>query len=205
MKQTFFHILSTASVTLILTLAACTSHDDQALDPSPKLASQLSPAARERMSQRKEDALTKREMIQVEEENKTSPYRYVTSTERHSIFGQLVMQSTLSKQIHGQGITLLAPTNKAMEIMGDWQLLMQLESRDALDEFIQHHILPQKLTYDKFKTQDSHECLAGKTLPVNVRGGITINDARVRSGDVITANGTVLALDDVVMIPSLLR
>ena len=40
---------------------------------------------------------------------------------------------------------------------------------------------------------------------MNVRGGITINDARVRSGDVITANGTVLALDDVVMIPSFLR
>ena len=40
---------------------------------------------------------------------------------------------------------------------------------------------------------------------LDLGGGITINDARVRSGDVITSNGTVLALDDVVMTPAFLR
>ena len=88
-------------------------------DPTAK----MSPAARERMEQREEDALKKQSMSQDEVENKMSPYRYVVSTELHSIFGQLVKQSTLAKHIHGRGVTLLAPTDKAMEAMGDWKLL----------------------------------------------------------------------------------
>ena len=170
-------------------------------DPTAK----MSPAARERMEQREEDALKKQSMSQDEVENKMSPYRYVVSTELHSIFGQLVKQSTLAKHIHGRGVTLLAPTDKAMDAMGDWKLLTRQAYRAELDEFVGHHVLPFNLSYEKFKAKDSHECLAGQILPVDVRGGITINDARVRSGDVVTSNGTVLALDDVVMIPSFLR
>jgi len=205
MKQTFFHIFSTAGVMLALTLAGCTTEGTQNQEAHPNPTAKMSPAARERMEQREEDALKKQSMSQDEVENKMSPYRYVVSTELHSIFGQLVKQSTLAKHIHGRGVTLLAPTDNAMEAMGDWKLLTRQAYRAELDEFVGHHVLPFNLSYEKFKAKDSHECLAGQILPVNVRGGITINDARVRSGDVITSNGTVLALDDVVMIPSFLR
>ena len=205
MKQTFFHIFSTASVMLALTLAGCATEGNQNQEAHPDPTAKMSPAARERMEQREEDALKKQSMSQDEVENKMSPYRYVVSTELHSIFGRLVKQSTLAKHIHGQGVTLLAPTNNAMEAMGDWKLLTRQAYRAELDEFVGHHVLPFNLSYEKFKAKDSHECLAGQILPVNVRGGITINDARVRSGDVITSNGTVLALDDVVMTPSFLR
>ena len=205
MKQTFFHIFSTAGVMLALTLVGCATEGTQNQEAHPDPTAKMSPAARERMEQREEDALKKQSMSQDEVENKMSPYRYVVSTELHSIFGQLVKQSTLAKHIHGRGVTLLAPTDKAMEDMGDWKLLTRQAYRAELDEFVGHHVLPFNLSYEKFKSKDSHECLAGQTLPVNVRGGITINGARVRSGDVMTSNGTVLALDDVVMTPSFLR
>lgn len=205
MKQTFFHILSTVGMMLALALACCTTEGDHTKDVIPNPSSKMSPAARERMEQREEDALKKQSMSRDQVENQISPYRYVVSTELHSIFGQLVKQSTLAKHIHGQGVTLLAPTDKAMEAMGDWKLLTRQRYRAELDQFVGHHVLPVSLSYEKFKTKDSHECLAGQILPVSVRGGITINDARVRSGNVITSNGTVLALDDVVMIPSFLR
>ena len=205
MKQTFFHIFSTAGVMLALTLVGCATEGTQNQEAHPDPTAKMSPAARERMEQREEDALKKQSMSQDEVENKMSPYRYVVSTELHSIFGQLVKQSTLAKHIHGRGVTLLAPTDKAMEDMGDWKLLTRQAYRAELDEFVGHHVLPMNLSYEKFKTKDSHECLAGQILPVNVRGGITINGARVRSGDVMTSNGTVLALDDVVMTPSFLR
>ena len=205
MKQIFFHIFSTVGVVLALMLAGCTAEGNPKQEAAPNPTAKMSPAARERMEQREEDALKKQSMSQDEVENKMSPYRYVVSTELHSIFGQLVKQSTLAKHIHGRGVTLLAPTDKAMEDMGDWKLLTRQAYRAELDEFVGHHVLPFNLSYEKFKTKDSHECLAGQTLPVNVRGGITINGARVRSGDVMTSNGTVLALDDVVMTPSFLR
>ena len=205
MKQIFFHIFSTVGVVVALTLAGCTAEGNPKQEAAPNPTAKMSPAARERMEQREEDALKKQSMSQDDVENKMSPYRYVVSTELHSIFGQLVKQSTLAKHIHGQGVTLLAPTDKAMEDMGDWKLLTRQAYRAELDEFVGHHVLPFNLSYEKFKSKDSHECLAGQTLPVNVRGGITINGARVRSGDVMTSNGTVLALDDVVMTPSFLR
>ncbi|MGB1055386.1 MAG: fasciclin domain-containing protein [Flavobacteriales bacterium] len=203
MKLTLFHMFFTVGVMLALTLTGCTSEENKEPDPAP--TAKMSPAARERMEQREEDVLKKQSMSKDEVENNLSPYRYVVSTKLHSIFGQLVKQSTLAKQIHGQGVTLLAPTDKAMEAMGEWKLLTRQEYRAELDQFVGHHVLPSNLTYEKFKAKDSHKCLAGETLPVNVRGGITINDARVRSGDVITSNGTVLALDDVVMTPAFLR
>lgn len=203
MKQTLFHMFFTVGVLLALTLTGCSSEENKEPDPAP--TAKMSPAARERMEQREEDVLKKQSMSKDEVENNLSPYRYVVSTKLHSIFGQLVKQSTLAKQIHGQGVTLLAPTDKAMEAMGEWKLLTRQEYRAELDQFVGHHVLPSNLTYEKFKAKDSHKCLAGETLPVNVRGGITINDARVRSGDVITSNGTVLALDDVVMTPAFLR
>ena len=203
MKQTLFHMFFTVGVLLALTLTGCSSEENKEPDPAP--TAKMSPAARERMEQREEDVLKKQSMSKDEVENNLSPYRYVVSTKLHSIFGQLVKQSTLAKQIHGQGVTLLAPTDKAMEAMGEWKLLTRQEYRAELDQFVGHHVLPSNLTYEKFKAKNSHKCLAGETLPVNVRGGITINDARVRSGDVITSNGTVLALDDVVMTPAFLR
>ena len=205
MKQIFFHIFSTVGVVVALMLAGCTAEGNPNQEAAPNPTAKMSPAARERMEQREEDALKKQSMSQDDVENKMSPYRYVVSTELHSIFGQLVKQSTLAKHIHGRGVTLLAPTDKAMEDMGDWKLLTRQAYRAELDEFVGHHVLPMNLSYEKFKTKDSHECLAGQILPVNVRGGITINGARVRSGDVMTSNGTVLALDDVVMTPSFLR
>ena len=205
MKQIFFHIFSTVGVVLALTLTGCAVEGNPNPEAAPNPAAKMSPAARERMEQREEDALKKQSMSQDEVENKMSPYRYVVSTELHSIFGQLVKQSTLAKHIHGRGVTLLAPTDKAMEAMGDWKLLTRKTYRAELDAFVGHHVLPFNLSYEKFKSKDSHECLAGQILPVDVRGGITINKARVRSGDVVTSNGTVLALDDVVMIPSFLR
>ena len=142
MKQTFFHIFSTVGVVLALMLAGCTAEGNPNQEAAPNPTAKMSPAARERMEQREEDALKKQSMSQDEVENKMSPYRYVVSTELHSIFGQLVKQSTLAKHIHGRGVTLLAPTNKAMEAMGDWKLLTRQAYRAELDEFVGHTCLP---------------------------------------------------------------
>ena len=73
MKQTFFHIFSTASVMLALTLAGCATEGNQNQEAHPDPTAKMSPAARERMEQREEDALKKQSMSQDEVENKMSP------------------------------------------------------------------------------------------------------------------------------------
>mgnify|MGYP004370276179 CR=1 FL=1 len=46
------------------------------------------------MERQKQEALRLRTLGKVKEENTLSPYRYVTSTERYTIFGSLVKAST---------------------------------------------------------------------------------------------------------------
>ena len=53
-----------------------------------------------------------RDMSKVAKENTLSPYRYVTSTERYSIFGSLVKASSLSRSIHSQVSPCCAPKTK---------------------------------------------------------------------------------------------
>ena len=202
MKQTLFHMFFTAGVMLALTLTGCTSEENKEPDPAP--TAKMSPAARERMEQREEDVLKKQSMSKDEVENNLSPYRYVVSTKLHSIFGQLVKQSTLQTNSRAR-LHAFGSHQQGHGSHGRLETVDRQAYRAELDEFVGHHVLPVNLSYEKFKAKDSHKCLAGQILPVNVRGGITINDARVRSGDVITSNGTALALDDVVMTPSFLR
>lgn len=145
------------------------------------------------------------EMNKVKVENKISPYRYVISTERHSRFGQLVKASSLSRTIHSGGVTLLCPTDDAFENWTPWLQLIKEGKQYEIDDFVGNHVIPMTLTYDDLKSKDTHATLAGTTLEISTRGGVTANKARVRSGHVITENGHVIGLDDLAYVPQALR
>lgn len=145
------------------------------------------------------------EMNKVKVENKISPYRYVISTERYSRFGQLVKASSLSRTIHSGGVTLLCPTDDAFENWTPWLQLIKEGQQYEIDDFVGNHVIPMTLTYDDLKSKDTHATLAGTTLEISTRGGVTANEARVRSGHVITENGHVIGLDDLAYVPQALR
>ena len=157
------------------------------------------------MNRRTEEAQRLQEMNKVTVENKLSPYRYVISTERFSIFGMLVKASSHSRVIHGSGVTLLCPTDEAFESFDNWKMMLRQGNQDDLDDFVAHHVLTTVMTYDDFKLKESHETLAGENLEVSTEGGIYANGAHVRSGYVPTEKGNVMGLDDVVFIPFPLR
>lgn len=206
-----------------LTFLACVAttgcqHEDQPESnrapqtaPAPASAtepggmSRLSPAARENLERRQSEQERLHDLAQVQVENTLSPYRYITSTERYSIFGGLVKASSHSRTIHGSGVTLLAPTDEAFEKFGNWKMMLRQGSQTELDEFVAHHVLESIMTYEEFKTKEEHETLGGESFEVGNRGGISFNGAHVRSGHVATENGTVIGLDDVVYIPFTLR
>jgi uncharacterized surface protein with fasciclin (FAS1) repeats len=167
--------------------------------------SRLSPAARENLERRQSEQERLHNLAQVEVENTLSPYRYVTSTGRYSIFGSLVKASSHSRTIHGSGVTLLAPTDEAFGDFGAWKMMLRQGSQAELDEFVANHVLGSIMTYEEFKTKESHETLGGETFEVDNRGGISFNGAHVRSGHVATENGSVIGMDDVVFVPLSLR
>lgn len=193
-----------SKLALSIFLISCGSSDgDQPVDLNP--SKKMSPAGRQSMDRQAEDAMRLREMNQVEEENKLSPYRYVISTERYSIFGKLLNQSTHSKTVHSRGVTLLAPTDKAFEAFDNWKMMLGKGNQDMLDDFIAHHVVTPILSYESFKSADSHETIAGDSFDVIREGGIYFNGAHVRSGSIATENGIVIGMDDVVYIPMALR
>jgi len=202
MKMHLFNL----AIVVAATLVACTeTSTSSAPNEVPTPSKKTSPAARESMERRTNEVSRLQELNRVEVENKMSPYRYVISTQRYSIFGQLVKLSTHSRTIHSSGVTLLCPTDEAFENMDNWKLLLRKGNQEELDDFVAHHVLPAVMTYEEFKLKDQHNTLAGDEMAVSTRGGIFANDAHVRSGHVTTENGSVLGLDDVAYVPFTLR
>ena len=152
----------------------------------PPPASKLSPQGRQTLERKKQEAMRLRDMSKVAKENTLSPYRYVTSTERYSIFGSLVKASSLSRSIHSQGVTLLCPKNEAFESDLNWESLLLEANGDALDAWVSRHVIPVAMRYERFKTQKEHLDLNNNPIKMETRGGIKANGARVRSGDVVT-------------------
>jgi uncharacterized surface protein with fasciclin (FAS1) repeats len=185
----------------IVLLPACAPAGGES-NKEPVPADQLSPQARQTMARQKQEALRLRTVGKAEKENTLSPYRYVTSTERYTIFGSLVKASSLSRAIHSQGVTLLCPKDEAFEADSNWKTLLREENREALDEWVSRHAIPIVMRYGDFKMKEEHLDLNGNPITVETRGGITANGARVRSGDVPTENGTIIGLDDLLMAPT---
>ena len=168
-------------------------------------ASKISPAGRQSMDRRTDEVMRFQEMNKVAVENKISPYRYVISTERYSIFGQLVKASSHSRTIHGSGVTLLCPTDEAFDSFDNWKMMLRRGSQQELDDFVANHVLPITLTYEDLKKKDTHTNLAGENIEMNLRGGVSANGAHVRSGYIPTDRGNVIGLDGVVFVPFALR
>ena len=181
----------------------CASDPSEATTKDP--LAKLSPSARERMEDKKEQQLQDAAMAQVTEENLLSPYRYVTSTSRYSVFADILKASTHSKAVHAQGVTLLAPTNEAFDDMSNWKMLMRKGGQAEIDEFIARHVIPGPLTYDQFKMESSHACLSGESMTLDTQRGISFNGAHVRRGHIMTQSGSVIGMDDIVHMPMSMR
>jgi len=199
-----FNAIVAFCLTLFL-MTGCTDSNSSQPESPKNPASKMSPAGRENMERRAREFERLQELNEVKVENKISPYRYAISTQRHDVFAQIIKASSHSRFIHGAGVTLLCPTNEAMANLGNWKLLMRKGNQQDLDDFVANHVIPIVMTYDEFKSKDSHTTLAKTTIEVATRGGITANGAHVRSGHVSTENGSVIGLDDVVFVPFSMR
>ena len=194
-----------ASCMTLLLLSACNTAPQAEPASSVTPAAKTSPAGRQNMERRQQEVERFQELNQVKVENKISPYRYVISTERYEIFGQLVQASSHSRTIHGGNLTLLCPTDEAFDNFDNWKMMLRKGNQQDVDDFVANHVIPVTMTYGDFKSKDEHTTLAGTRIEVNTRGGIYANGAHVRSGHVATENGSVIGLDDVVFTPLSLR
>jgi uncharacterized surface protein with fasciclin (FAS1) repeats len=135
--------------------------------------------------------------------NKTSAYRYLTSSDEYPIFTNLMKKSNLSKYIHSADVTVLAPVDIAFEAYPNYKDLMLPGNEEQLDEFISYHLINYPMEYKEFTNETSWEVHAGPVLELSKEGGIYFNEAHVRSGAIETDKGSIIGLDDLVFFPQL--
>lgn len=135
--------------------------------------------------------------------NTTSTWRYLNSSDEFPIFSMLLLKSQLSKYIHANYVTILAPVDKAFSKYPQYKQLTLPENKDMLDEFISYHIINTSLEYKQFSEGTTWEVHAGEVLELSNQGGVLFNGAHVRSGHIDTDKGSIIGMDDVVYKPEL--
>jgi uncharacterized surface protein with fasciclin (FAS1) repeats len=109
----------------------------------------------------------------------------------------------LQDALTAQGpITIFAPTDEAFAKLPPEQLeaLLKPENKDKLVQILTNHVVPGKaLTADQMKRQRGTTTMEGDQVKFElVRGRLRVNDARV-TGDFDASNGSVIAVDQVLI------
>jgi transforming growth factor-beta-induced protein len=101
---------------------------------------------------------------------------------------------TLSKA--DANLTLFAPTNAA------FAKLSAVPTGDALKNVLLYHVVAGKVLSTDLKAGAVPTLLTGKSLTVDLTGGVKINTANVVVADVVTTNGVIHVVDTVLVPPT---
>jgi uncharacterized surface protein with fasciclin (FAS1) repeats len=117
---------------------------------------------------------------------------------------------TLKKGVHGSDLdqllsssgpfTLFAPSDLAFEQLqhGTMENLLAPENKTALTDFINHHVVAGKISYDDLKDGEKLKNLQGKELSVEIKGNkVYIDGALIQTPNIKSTNGVVHMLDGV--------
>lgn len=144
---------------------------------------------------------------QAQEQSKTSPPSdssvVVQVLNDHEKFSTLVsavekagMTSTLASN---EGVTVLAPTNKAFSALNE---SIESMSKSELQTVLRNHLVSTPLPANKVAKKSSLETVAGNTVPVkSSKNGVTVGGATVMKTNIQASNGIIHAVDEV-LVPS---
>ena len=107
------------------------------------------------------------------------------------------LNTTLSDMLSKEEeYTVLAPTNKAIEKLGEAQMTKMLGKGAG---FVKNHIVKGKLDLNILKNTSEITTLQGTKLKVSVQGdNISIGNIKVVAADIYAKNGVIHALDGVI-------
>lgn len=127
--------------------------------------------------------------------NTLSPYRYVVSTPEFENFAKILKKSSLSKHIHNAGVTLLAPTNEALENAGNFRGLAQNGTTEEIDEFVAQYVIDQIILRKKIEETGVLTNHAGVTLKVSRNEDLLVEMVKLGEDEIVTENGVVIPLE----------
>ena len=118
-------------------------------------------------------------------------------------FAKAVEAAGLQDTLTAQGpVTVFAPTDEAFAKLppGELEALLKPENKDKLVKILTHHVVSGKaLETDDLKRSRGAKAVSGDELKFElVRGRVRVDGARV-TGDYDAANGTIVAVDSVLL------
>ena len=112
----------------------------------------------------------------------------------------------LVETLKGDGpFTVFAPTNEAFAALpeGTLESLLKPENKDMLVQILTYHVVPGKVKSTDLKDGMKATTVEGSNVKVMInKDGVRINDANVKSADIMATNGVVHVIDKVIMPPS---
>ncbi len=137
-------------------------------------------------------------------DNKSNNILSVTQHEGNfTTFGKAIEAAGLQGTLTAQGpVTIFAPTDEAFAKLpaGELEALLKPENKEKLVKILTHHVVAGKaLEQDDLKRSRGAMSAAGDELKFElVRGRVRVDGARV-TGDFNAANGSIVAVDTVLM------
>jgi uncharacterized surface protein with fasciclin (FAS1) repeats len=105
--------------------------------------------------------------------------------------------------LSGDGpLTVFAPTDEAFAKLpkGTVESLLKPENKDKLARILKYHVVAGEIEAGDIKRGRTHvKTLAGKSVTVKKRGGVTVNGAHVVTADVDASNGVIHVIDRVLI------
>jgi uncharacterized surface protein with fasciclin (FAS1) repeats len=113
----------------------------------------------------------------------------------------LLKTAGLVETLQGTGpFTVFAPTDEAFAALPQATLadLQKPENRDKLRQILTYHVVPGKVTANQIKPGPVNT-VEGQAVTLSTAGGVKVNNAKVVKADVMTSNGVIHVIDQVLL------
>lgn len=130
----------------------------------------------------------------------------VDTAAANDAFSTLVAAVTaagLVETLKGDGpFTVFAPTNDAFAKLpaGTIENLLKPENKDQLVAILTYHVVPGKvMSSDLAGKQLKATTVQGTMVDIDATDGVTVNGANVTAADIVTDNGVIHVIDQVIL------
>ena len=164
--------------------------DSDVVDEKPKSRKEVEQIINEKI----ENDPTKRSV-----NNTASIFRFLTSNPEYSVFSTLIKASSISKELHHDSFTILAPLDSGWEPKDKKTALKWAKAGETekIDEYLRNHLIPIIVSAQKLQRTESLSSVGGMIMEfdqekIEVNGvSFSADDYSVGNGNVVTLNGNL--------------
>ena len=116
-----------------------------------------------------------------------------------------VKAAGLVETLKGDGpFTVFAPTDEAFAKLPEEKLNALLKDKDTLTKVLTYHVVAGKVMSNDVVKLTSAKTVEGQSLKINSTDGVRVNNAKVIMPDIITTNGVIHVVDEVILPPDMM-